>query len=369
METDLPRKRSSFFFLPIRVLWQSLLLFLIPSTIAILIVVPLMLWTKSAHIEMWLVTSNITFSLVRGWQSGQDVEFLKSAPAREVKVWIDSIEVDAEELIEERRKAHVLREDRVSFRRRDEDSWVAFRSLDGELTLASVYVGRGSKVALWRRSKKIGLVLEPNGQLEGKISFAGFKVSMYVYNYEIVRANGEPLLNLPPSPQQRFLLRTEPTSLVFSSSKKVKVEVDLARGDDKDFPGTFSEYLRVKAVRFLPGSGEAAVPIKEGWVRFRNLEKAQLDLQSDFVKIPEDDVLDLVTIRSKSGALELLLSGDVDSLRIGKAPEPEGEMLPSLLEWLYHHQKLGIIIGALVWLSGTILGAVNLLDALKRSGV
>ena len=47
-------------------------------------------------------------------------------------------------------------------------------------------------------------------------------------------------------------------------------------------------------------------------------------------------------------------------------PDPEPEELSDLLEWIFHHQQLGLIAGALVWASGKVLASLNLWDALKK---
>jgi len=119
---------------------------------------------------------------------------------------------------------------------------------------------------------------------------------------------------------------------------------------------------------FPPGSEESPLPIMEGSVTFRDVEKSAVNLKSSFLAIPSHDMLDLVTIGAKSGALEVRASGRVQSVKAGGAPEPEDEELPTLLEWLYHNERLGIIIGILVWVSGTVLGALKLVEDMNKRG-
>jgi hypothetical protein len=165
--------------------------------------------------------------------------------------------------------------------------------------------------------------------------------------------------------QQHLALTSAVDPVHFDSNGMVALELDTSVKDE-EFLGAFSNFLRVRELVFPPGDGEAPLPIEEGSVVFRDIERPPIGLKSSFLVIPGDDVMEIATIGAKSGALDLTASGTVRSLKRGAVPEPDHEELPNLLDWLYHNQKLGIIIGILVWVSGTVLGAVKLVGELKK---
>lgn len=354
-------REHSFVLLGLRALWQSLLLLLIPSAIALLVVIPLARITKSAEVDMHLVTHRVSFTLLKGWNSGLDVELLGEVPVKGLTVWTDSIEIVAAELIDDRSGAEIgAKTIQLSPHK---DGWVRFKTDTGGLRVSNIRVTSGSVVELSKESQAFGLRISPKDRIQGEISLTG-PVKLIAQDCDIVDDGGKPL-GLQDGLQQRFSLKVATNQMHIDSSKDVDFQMDLS-GEEKDFAGALSEFLQVRDLAFPAGTGAAAVPIEEGSVTFRGVEKPALDLKSAFLKIPGDDVLSIVTIEAKSGALELTASGRIGSLKAGKVPEPDDEELPNLLDWLYHNQKLGVIIGILVWISGTVFGAVKLAGQIKK---
>jgi hypothetical protein len=140
----------------------------------------------------------------------------------------------------------------------------------------------------------------------------------------------------------------------------------LAPDEDKDLHGAFGNFLAIARLEFPPGEGSSPIPVTAGSIRFRDVDKKDLKVEKSFIVVSPSDTFDLVAITGVRGALDLTFSGTATSLKIGKAPDPEPEELPNLLEWIYHDQQLGLIAGALVWASGTVLASLNLWDALKK---
>jgi hypothetical protein len=363
--------RYPFLLLSVRALWQSFLLILIPASIALLIVIPLASVTKSAGVDVDVVTHRVGFTLLSSQWSGQEIELLHAVSVRRMRVWVDSLEILPKELIEER-SGTAIRAGTVRFRGEPHSKpWVEFKAIAScplcprveEVRLTS-----GSHVELSKDGDTLtlglGPRLVPQGRIQGEISLNG-PVDLVAQDCQVLDNKGGPLAGLEERQQQRFRLTPGLDPVTLDSSGPVKLELDVT-GEEKDFVGTFSDLLDVKDVKFPPGNGESPVPIVNGSVVFRGVEKATLNLEASFLAIPSEDVLNLVTIGAKSGALEVSASGRVGSLKAGRVPDPEDEYLPSLLEWIYDNERLGIIIGILVWVSGTVFGALKLVEEMKK---
>jgi hypothetical protein len=360
-------RNYSFLLSGVWAIWRSLLVMLLPATIALLIVVPLALLTKSAHVDIHVVTHRAAFTLLEGWQSGQDVELLHSAQVNGVRLWIDSLELSPKELIDEDRSGPAINTPRIQLRSRQDphsNHWVEFKTKADTLLLSEIRLTTVSKVEIYKNADTVKLGMVPRDRVTGEISLNG-PVSLIVNDYDIFDSEGRPLSGLEDDQQHFGLTPAVDPVHFYSKEKRVDLELELS-GKEENFLGTFSDFLLVRGLAFPPGEGETAVPIEEGSVGFRDIEKPPIDLKSSFLGIPGDDVMEIVTIGAKSGALDLTASGRVRSLKTGRVPRPDNEELPNLLDWLYHNQKLGIIIGILVWVSGTVLGAVKLLGELKK---
>jgi len=357
---------SSFLLSGMRALWQSFLLTLLPAAIALLVVVPLALLTKSANVDIHVVTHRASFTLLEGWQSGQDVELLHSAQVKRVHLWIDSLELSPKELIDEDRNGAAITTPRIQLRSRQDphsNHWVEFEAKTGTLVLSEIRLTAISKVEIYKNAETVKLEMAPRDRVTGEISLNG-PVSLNVNDYEIFDSEGRRLSGVEDD-QQHFEFTPAIDPIHFSSKERVDLQLEVS-GKEENFLGMFSDFLLVRRLVFPPGSGETALPIEEGSVGFRDIQKPRIELKASFLEIPRDDVMEIVTIGAKSGALDVTASGRVRSLKTGMVPGPDNEELPNLLEWLYQNQKLGIIIGVLVWVSGTVLGAVRLVGELRK---
>jgi len=353
--------------LTLRILWQSALLLLVPGLIGLVVVVPLALVTKSALVEVQVITNDVDFTLLAGSESGQEVNLLQSVRAQQVTVTANSVRVPVAELIEKDQNRTVLRGGSVEFRaeRRTSVCEVEFEADKGELSLQDVRSRAGSQVHLYRKDDEVRIDITPRELVEGRILLPD-RVSLAATGCSVLNADGSAVPGLPESPQRRFILQPGASSVEIASPVKTTLRAQLSSNEDQELPGAFSEFLRIADLTFSPGPYGTLIPVRQGVVRFRTLDKKDLEFENGFLNVPQQDTFDLVAMSGKAGALDLTLSGIASSLKVGKTPHPAPEELPDLLEWLYHQQQLGLIAGALVWISGTVLAAVNLLDKLKK---
>jgi hypothetical protein len=361
---------DSFLFAGLRALLQSLLVMALPATVALLIVVPLALSTKSAFVDVHVVAHRVSFTLLEGWHSGQDVELLHSIPVKRVRLSVDSLEISPKELIDEERSGTAIDSQTIQFRPRQDahsDYWVEFKTKADSALVSEIRLTAGSQVEIYRQDDTLGLGIlpKPKDRVSGDISLNG-PASVIVNDCQIFDGEGRRISGFE-NDQQHLALTSAVDPVHFNSEGKVDLELDVSVKEE-EFLGAFSPFLRVRELVFPPGDRENPLPIDEGSVIFRDIQKAPIDLKSSFLEIPGDDVMEIATIGGKSGALDLRVFGTVRSLKTGAAPEPDNEELPSLLDWLYHNQRLGVIVGVLVWVSGTVLGAVKLVGELKKSG-
>ena len=366
MKQGKSRTSTFYFFLGLKVIGQTLWILLIPILIATILLGVLGFFTKSLSVDMHIVTNNIGFTILSAWRSGQDIALLKSLQTQKIRIWIDSIGLHAKQLLDERNQDLLLKDASVFFRAKD-GGWIAFASKSHDLHLLSMYITNGSTVNLSRRREILALHLvpAPHGRAEATLNLPGPEIYVYSYNCEIVDENGEFVSGLAPGPQQRFILRPLKPSVTLVSTSEVEFEVDFPHGDNHSLLGVFSRYLQIKDVTFFPRGDEIPRAIERGSLSFHGHNKDPLDLGSLFVRIPAKNRLDLVSISTTTGYLDLVLSGQVNSLRAGRVPEPKNQVLPSWLEWIYQHNRLGIIIGLLVWLSGVIVAAISFRTSLE----
>lgn len=359
--------RKAFLLLGMRAVGKCLLVMLIPAALALFIVIPLGMRTKSAGVDVHIVTHRASFTLLSGWRSGQDVELLQSVAVKSVHIWIDSLEIPAQGVTQDRSKSAINARTILLRSRPHSSPWVEFKTetevpLTNYPLVSHLQSTAGSTVEITAKDDKLYLKMTPRDRIQGEISLNG-PASMIVNDFEVL-GDGKPLAGLEEEQQPSFHLTDAADPVRFESNQKVELQLDLT--GKANLLGAFSDFLRVKDLNFPLGNGETAIPIVDGSVAFRGIERTALDLKSSFLSIPGDNVMDIVTIGANSGALELTASGKVRSLKTGKVPGPDDEELPNLLDWLYHNQKLGIIFGVLAWISGTVFGAVKLVGELKK---
>jgi hypothetical protein len=355
--------------LEMRIVWRLFLFTLIPTTIALLVAICLSLITKSAEVETHLVTHSASFTLLSDWHSGQEIEFVRSLPVKRVRLWIDSVELSAGTIAADQGpvtkaqtvllRSHAIEKDPHTH------AWVEFKTDHDAIVVSQIRLFAGAKVTISKVGQTLQLQVVPGtvmSRIQGNISLNG-PTTMIVQDFEMTTDGKE--IGVAGGGQQRFRITDPIDPLRFETTERVDLQLDIS-GKDEEVLGAFSDFLRVRDLSFPFGSGDTAIPIEEGSVTFRGIDKPTLDLKSGFLTIPCDDNMDIVTIGAKSGMLDLTMSGRTRSLKTGKVPDPDNEELPNLLSWLYHNQQLGIIFGVLVWVSGTVFGAVKLASDLKK---
>lgn len=365
MREGVSRNRA-FLFLGVRTLWQSLLLILFPIAVALLVIIPLAMLTKSASVDIHVLTHGASFVLLEGWHEGREIELLHSISAKRVRLSINSLEVPAKELMtHDDRNKGVVKSQSVRLSSNNDphsNPWAEFRTEGDDLLVNQVRLPTGSKVEVAKEDDTVRIRMVPKGLLKGEISLNG-PVTLIANDYQVVAQENKELSRFQD--QEKFQLTPTDSPLVFASKERVDLELHL-NGREENLLGAFSDFLRVSGLNFPAGNGETAVPIAEGTVVFRNFQKPPIDLKSSFVAIPADDAVEIVTVSGRSGILDFSVSGNVGSLKTGRIPDPDHEELPNLLDWLYHNEQLGVVIGILAWISGTVIAAIKLLTEQKK---
>lgn len=103
--------------------------------------------------------------------------------------------------------------------------------------------------------------------------------------------------------------------------------------------------------------------IAGGKVRFPAGEKESFDLEPDFylsLAIDPESPLTLRSIDLSRGSLEMVLWGELESLKVGPTAELQTERLPNYFEWLYTNRLAGLAYGALAWIVTVSLAVFNL---------
>lgn len=104
-----------------------------------------------------------------------------------------------------------------------------------------------------------------------------------------------------------------------------------------------------------------------GRIVFPRGENEPVDLRrGHFLRLPEESRLKLGSLRLANGNLEVVLAGEVSSLKTGPTLGLMNEQLPSLLVWLSTHQLPALVFSALAILTTTALSLLKLLGLLKR---
>jgi hypothetical protein len=352
-----------------RILWQSLLLLFVPAALALIVVVPLAFVTKSIRIEAEAVTSQVSFNLIEGSNGGQDVALLQSVRGSQISILTKSIEIPVRKLVDKDQGKSVLENDAVEFRTDPQNSTESceteFAENQEPIYLQAVRLRPGSTVFLRRNDDELFIELTPKELVEARIALPESDVSLTATNCLIVDKNGKALSGLTESPQHRFTLDA-PSQVEIASNDKTVFRILLAPAEDKDLQGAFGSYFPVDHLQFPPGTGPSAVPIAQGFVRFREIDKQDVKLDKSFVQLSSGDPFEVTSLNGNHNSLDMAFTGIASSVKIGKAPSSNPEELPDLLDWIYRNQKLGLIAGALVWASGTVLASLNLWDAMKK---
>jgi hypothetical protein len=224
-------------------------------------------------------------------------------------------------------------------------------------------VQTGSRVDLSTGDGQLQIEIHPLERTQGKVSLNGSSL-VTTMDCDITDENGKTIAGTQEQQQSRFRLTPSSRPVLLNSSKPLDLRVMLAE-NDQEFAGSFGDSLRVSHVAFPPGDRSTAIPIRSGSISFRKMNKASLTLQSGFLKFAPDDILDILAIGMESGALDLRGSGTVRSLTTGSAPGTEE--LPSVLEWLYRDQRLGMIIVIVLWIIGAAAGVMRFVGSKGKS--
>src|SRR5215471_2009198 len=355
------KKETSFLFRSGALLWQAAALMLVPSLIALLVVIPLSQITKSAGIDAELLANHASFKLMSGLRGGREVTLLSSMKVKTVWLNIDAITIPAGVLTDER-SGKVVTRDAVEFRF-PKDGLITLSDDDG-IVVQQIRLEGESAVDLVKEGQNFDIAITPSDRVRGQIVL-GAHTKVYATNCELFDESGNPMAGLEPHLQQRFILNRKPGTVIVDSAKGVVFGMELAHPQDQ-FSGGISQFMQVSNLAFPLRADVDSAPVRSASVAFWGLDREPFSTKSVFVQVPGDDPLDVVSLSGKNGGLDIGVSGFVHSLKIGKSTGSEQEQLPNLLNWIYHDQKLGIIFGILVWVSGTVLASVKLADDLKK---
>jgi hypothetical protein len=350
-------------FTAVQLLWQAMLFLLVPSTIATLIVLPLVLSTKAVHVDFRVVIQHVQFTLLSGWRSGREIELIHSAPATQIRVIVASLSIPVERIVDERSgKQFNVRS--ITFHAR-EHGWVEMKQDGGNALLSGLNVTAGSHVEINKDGQMLDVRIEPSERVRGEITFAQ-PFTIIAQDCEIVDQDGRPMdAGAAGHVQQRLRAWPSGVPATLNASARLFLQLNLA-GTINDFPGTFAAYLRVRDLAFPPGDAQGARPIERGSLRFQGLEKSPIDLAATFLVLRGDDELELLDVGGATRGVEIVGAGRLSTLRTGRSPDADYEELPSLLDWIYANHKLGVIVGVLAWISATVLAAVKIVDEMKK---
>jgi hypothetical protein len=350
-------QRDSPALLGLRAIWVWTGILFVPIVVALTVLVPLALTTKSATVDMSAVTYRASFALLGQKNGSEQVELVRSLPAASVTlIGRGAVEI-APSRLEDARTGVPIRAETLKLSPHA-NGWVEFKADGDRILLSELLVEAASPVDLTREGTNLQIKVQPRERAQGKISLNGSS-TLIVMDCDITDKDGKRLDAIEGQQQPRFRLGpgTQPVLLNSSTPVDLRLEVD---ENDKDFKGSFGDNLSVNHLAFPPGSRSTTIPVQSATIGFRNLNRPNVVVQAGFVRLHPADVFEVIAIGSHSGALDLRVSGAVRSLNTGALPGREE--LPTLLEWLYHDQTLAMVAGILLWVSGTVVAAIKLMS-------
>ena len=346
-----------------RVLWQTGMFMLVPALVAMAIVVPLAFVTKSLPVDLELAAHSVAFTLTSPPDDPGPIEFLRSVSAKAVTLSTDSIDIFARQVVDagssSKLAAHFVR-----LRPRDR-GWVKLMKGEHEpLLLSQLELTSGSHVQLSQAGQQLTLQLTPAERLRVEISAADRVVVVVVHDTEILDANNTSIVPADDS-TQHILRVTLSQPIVLSTTHPTELRAELASPDAASV-GAWGNSFQVNHLSFPAGNREAAEAVRRADIAVIGAKVQPATDRVHYVTLAHDDVLEVAKIGSCSGVLCLTASGRLHSLLAGQTPRSQVQLLPSVLDWVYNNQQVGLLAGILIWVSGVVLAAVKLFADLTK---
>ncbi len=334
-----------------------------PAALAGAVIVPLAFVTKSLDVDLEVVANRVSFTLDSTADGSPQIELLRSARANAITLFIDSVEIAADQIVDESTgnplPLHVLR-----LRPRNR-GWVEFKSADAPVLLNQFELSSGSAVQMTQEGSLLTVKVTPSERVHAEIS-ATVPTLAVLQNCDILDADGTAVSALGDALQHRLRLSLS-GPIVLNTEHPVDIRAELG-GPGATQLGAWAEFFRVTHVAFPAGEGAAAMPIREAAITVAGADTRASTSHIHFITIPPEDTLEIATVGSQSGAIAVTASGKLSSLVAGPTPHSQVQLLPSVLDWMYHHQQVGLIAGILIWISGMVLSSVRLLADVGRIG-
>ncbi|MFQ6041706.1 MAG: hypothetical protein ACE5PV_12685, partial [Candidatus Poribacteria bacterium] len=250
------------------------------------------------------------------------------------------------------------------------------RFIGDGIRLVELVIGIGSRVTFHKSEGEEAVYFKVEPELgeesvepsEGKMSL-GNSFKLLMERCDLVDEEGNALINRNENIAQRALEifpSLDKTSFLVSNGQKV-FRVVLEKPEENVTLFSNASIRQIDFNDYDIATGKSESTVKSGTVKFKNIKKENLPLESrDFIYISERDRLKVVKLwpNSKDNSLGIALSGAIDSLKLGKGVLIE--QLPSLLEWLAANKRLQIIIAVLGWIIAQALTVRNLINEMKK---